>query len=190
MSLLTVFINLPAHAALYNVYAQTNSSNGGVGRSTISLISGELFTVTVDPKDLWSAGTLPRWSNADGLIGNLYATGSDESGQPKGTRIGMNWGTRTQWNLTAPYGTLVGEIGSSGTFFKIGTNYSGIASYSGILNLFYWDLNGYDNTGMITAFVNPGKIPVAVNPVPIPAAIWLFGTSMLGILGIRRKISY
>jgi hypothetical protein len=29
---------------------------------------------------------------------------------------------------------------------------------------------------------------INVAPVPIPAAVWLFGTGLLGLLGIRRKI--
>lgn len=46
------------------------------------------FRVSVNPANLWNAGPLPRWSNADGLVGDLYATGTDDSLQPVGTHIG------------------------------------------------------------------------------------------------------
>lgn len=75
------------------VQALANSSSGGVGSSTgVFLTAGQAFTVVVDPGDLWNAGPLPRWSNADGLTGPLYATGSDDSLQAVGTLIGSNFG--------------------------------------------------------------------------------------------------
>ena len=50
------------YAALFNVEALANSSSGtGVGLDTgINLSAGQVFTVSVDPDDLWSAGALPR----------------------------------------------------------------------------------------------------------------------------------
>jgi hypothetical protein len=167
-----------SQAALYSVFAKDNSSTGGVGLATITLSTGQLFNVAVDPKDLWNAGPLPRWSNADGLTGNLYATGSDESGQSAGTLIGQSFGLYTQKNFSAPYGSLVGQIGS-GNYFLIGTNYSAVASAGGTLYLYYWDSNNNDNTE---------KIVANVNVVPIPAAAWLLGTGLLGLVVIRRRM--
>ncbi len=90
---------------------------GGYGLNTVALVSGYRFNVSVGLEDLWSAGPLPRWSNADGLTGpNRFATGSDESGQAEGTLIGRDFGARQQGNLIAPYGSLVGQIGN-GEFF-------------------------------------------------------------------------
>jgi hypothetical protein len=64
----------PAHAALFVVDAKNNSSSGGIGLGTIGITAGETLTVNVNPTDLWNAGALPRWSNANGLTGNLLAT--------------------------------------------------------------------------------------------------------------------
>ena len=129
----------PAYAIPFQVNALANSSSGGAGLNTISLTAGDSFTVSVDPNDLWNAGTLPRWSNANGLTGPLVATGSDDSGQSAGTPIGANFGLHAQDGLSAPFGALVGQIGA-GSFFIIGTSFAGIASTSGILKLFYWEL--------------------------------------------------
>ena len=130
---------------------------------------------------MWNAGDLPRWSNANGLTGNLYATGSDDSGWAAGTQIGADFGLWKQGNLTAPYGSLVGQIGS-GNYFLIGTNYSGIAGAAGLLNLYYWDSNNGDNSQFVTA---------SVNAVPLPAALPLMisGLAGLGFLGAKKRKS-
>jgi len=166
------------NAAVYNVDAFANSSSSGTGLATLSLSAGEAYTVSVNPGDLWNAGPLPRWSNANGLTGDLFATGSDDSGQAAGTLIGQNFGLYTQANLTAPYGTLVGQIGS-GDFFVIGTSYSGVASAPGTLNLYYWDSNNFDNTQYVTA-------TVSAVPEPSTWALMLAGFAGLAF-AVRRR---
>lgn len=173
-----------ALAALVTVDAWTNSSTGGVGANAGSFSAGQAFTVTVDPNDLWSAGSLPRWSNANGLVGDLIATGTDESHELAGTIIGQNlWGNWTQGGLSAPYGALVGRFGgAAGTFFLIGTSFSGTAGQgglgSGLLELFYFDSNNGDNSEFVTA---------NVSAVPIPAAGWLLLSGIGGFLAIARR---
>lgn len=171
-----------AMAATVDVYALANSSSGGVGAVGGFINAGDAFSITVNPLDLWNAGALPRWSNADGLTGNLFATGSDDSGQAAGTQIGQSFGTHSQGNLSAAFGTLVGRIGL-GNYFAVGTNFNDIATATGTLGLFYWDSNFGDNTQFITATVNIGSISV----VPLPAAAWLFIAGSLGMVGVARR---
>lgn len=128
------------------------------GLATVSLAAGQGFTVSVAATDLWSAGELPRWSNADGLVSNLFATGSDESGAAAGVQIGQGFGNLEMGNLSAPFGALVGQIGS-GSYFLVGTNYSGTASTAGTLKLFYWDSANVDNVGSVLASVNVSAVP-------------------------------
>ena len=45
------------------------------------------------------------------------------------------------------------------------------------LNLMSWD----------GATIGPEEINLHLHPVPIPAAIWLFGTGLLGLLGLTRR---
>ena len=140
---------------------------------------GQIFTVDVDPNDLWNAGALPRWSNADGLTGVLLATGTDDSGKPAGTQIGANFGMYAQGTLVAPYGTLVGKIGL-GDFFAIGTHFSGPANATGELTFYYWDSNYSDNTQYVTA-------TISAVPEPSTWAMMILGFAGVGFLAYRRR---
>jgi hypothetical protein len=172
----------PSRAATVDVTvgAFLNSSSGGIAATT-PLAAGETFTVTAGLNDLWNAGDLPRWSNADGLVAVRFATGTDESGQSAGTQIGQIFPLWTQNGLTAPFGALVGEIGL-GPFFLIGTNFTGFSASNDTLKLFYWDSNFQDNSGSITAFVT--AVPELSTWV-----MFLIGFACVGFLSYKRRPS-
>jgi hypothetical protein len=180
--LLVALLVSPAFAGAvpFDVFAFANSTSGsGVGLDTgIHFDAGDSFSVEVDPGDLWNAGALPRWSNADGLTGNLLATGSDDSGQPVGTLIGQNFGLHAQHGLSLPFGTLVGSIG--GQFFAIGTSFAGAAPASGNLLLYYWDSNNFDNTEFVTADVTD------LSAVPEPGTAGLVGLAGIVLVAVTR----
>jgi hypothetical protein len=123
---LLIFTWGTAHGTLFTVDArlhsatlgqEPNNTPGGGLDTGIYLSAGQTIIVTANPNDLWSAGDIPRWSNADGLTYDLKATLGDESGKAPGTLIGQDWGLLTQSGLAAPFGALVGEVG--GTFFLL-----------------------------------------------------------------------
>ncbi len=173
-----------AHAAVFVVGAFANSSSGGVAVNSVSLTTGEVFTVSADPNDLWNAGALPRFSDADGLMGDRFATAADDSGQPVGTQIGANFGLWTQNGLSAPFGALVGELG--GVFKVLGTSFSGPAWGTGTLHLYYWDQNFGDNTGDISVTIN-SRVKSGGAPEPVSWALMITGFSMAGALMRRRR---
>ncbi len=179
----TLAIANPANAAAIIVDAAGNSSTGGSGaNSGLVLIAGQTFTITSSLTDLWSAGALPRWSNANGLIGPLFATGTDESGAAAGTLIGSNFGLWNQNGISAPYGSLVGEIG--GVYQFLGANFNGAAWASGNLNLYYWDSNFGDNTQSITFDV---ALAQAAVPEPASWALMIVGFGLMGAALRRGK---
>lgn len=170
---------LSAQATSFTVDARSNSSTGGIGLDTIALATGQSFAVLASATDLWSSGPLPRYSNANGLISDLTATGADESGLVAGTVIGQNWGSHTQNGFTAAYGQLVGLVGSQ--YFALDTSSGGTAASAGTLKLFYWDSNAGDNTGSIA-------VNVSAVPEPETFAMLLAGLGLIGLVK-RRKLA-
>lgn len=176
-----VNVPVPGDYMAFNVKAFEHSSALGNGYDTGMIFdAGDSISGFVDTDDLWNAGALPRWSNADGLVKDLYATGSDDSAQSTGTHIGKDFGQFTMHGFSAPFGALVGNIGSS--YFLLGTTFDVLAPTNGLLKLFYWDSSYSDNSEYITV-----SIEKSVSAVPVPAAAWLFGSSLIGLMGLRKK---
>lgn len=171
----TALAALPASAATFVVDAQNNSSSGGTALSTIALTAGQVFKVSSSLNDLWSAGALPRFSDANGLIADRFATAADDSGQPVGTQIGTNFGAYSQFGHTSVFGKLVGRI--NGVYQDVGANFQGAAWQTGNLELFYWDSNNDDNTGQIS---------FNISAIPEPAS-WAFMIAGFGIVGAAAR---
>lgn len=172
---------VPASAATIEVFAQANSSAGGVAALPgLVLTSGQTLTISSSTDDLWSAGALPRYSDANGLIGDRLATATDDSGQAPGTLIGTNFGLNNFDGFSAPFGSLVGRIG--GVYQLLGANYNGAAWNTGALELFYWDSNNGDNFGSITFDVTAA----AAVPEPATWAMLILGFGMVGA-GLRAR---
>jgi PEP-CTERM motif len=181
---LALAMSAPASAAPFVVDAFTHSINSGVGTglSTIALTAGQAFTITSSTNDLWSSGALPRFSDANGLIANRFATAADDSGQPIGTLIGQDFGLPVFNGHSSAFGSLVGRIG--GVYQTLGANFSGPAWNTGTLELFYWDSFSDDNAGNITF-----DISTAAVPEPASWALMIMGFGLVGSGMRRRRIS-
>ena len=43
------------------------------------------------------------------------------------------------------------------------------------------------NTGTMTFRGNPDLVAASISAVPVPAAVWLFGTGLIGLIGVARR---
>ena len=124
----------------YDVDVIVNAANV-VTDTGIYLCEGDEVEISVHPDQIWSAGPdepFSRKSNADGISPEFYAQ-------------------LTQGNLTANYGTLVGQIGG-GEYFLVGTEFVGTASEPGRLSLYYWDDWFPDNDGQVLVEIRAFKL--------------------------------
>jgi hypothetical protein len=173
----SMLLAAPAAAAVYVVDSAANSYGGGVGLATFGVTAGQTIKVSSSTDDLWSLGALPRWSDGNGLVANRFASATDDSGQPIGTKIGQNFGLYTSGPYSFAYGALVGEIG--GVYKKLGANSLTTAWGTGTLKLYNWDSNSGDNSGSI-------RFHVAVVPEPATWALLVAGFGFVGV-GMRRR---
>jgi hypothetical protein len=159
----------------FTVFAMANSSTGGVPLATVSVVAGDLLSVTVALNDCWAAGSGDRTTNADGLVG---ATTNACRLSPS-----TNFVLWTQLGASFPFASLVGQIGS-GTPFLIGTSFNGVVTSSGVLTLMFWDSNNGDNFGDIVAMVDVTSTAV---PEPSTALLMTLGALVFAIRRVRNR---
>jgi len=137
------------------VDAKNNSIAGGVGGAdSFILIADSTFSVTAT--GTWQNDPNPAYlSDADGHDGSTY----------------------TYDGQTFDIGALVGQIGD-GAFFLVGSSLQNASTGNGgLLKLFYWDSDAYNNLGHVEA---------TVTAVPEPTNIALMGLA-LGAFALTRR---
>jgi hypothetical protein len=114
-----------------------------------------------------------------------------------GTGTSLKWSAGSSTNNI--WGAGTGDVGGSTTLYETGPDQSGIALGQSV-SLFGITGNGgkgqlqtYDLGDNLTLSAN-GTLTVSSGsttppppPVPLPAAVWLFGSGLLGLLGVGRR---
>ena len=156
--LFTLFIN-SASAAIINLEANIDGTQANAGAGTGSPGTG-FATMTLD-----DATNLFSWNISwSGLIGNetvMHFHGPASPGVNAGVQV--NFGTIS--------GTSSPSIGS--------TTITSAQATDLLAGLWYINIH--------TDAFPSGEIRGQVNVVPIPAAAWLFGSGLIGLIGIARR---
>ncbi len=196
------FIN--SNGSLINVFSTTNS----VMQSFFSGHSADLSSM------VWNIGAIVNGDYTVGHAGVLNSNGTGPVVAPDGTALqsAMN---RAQTYTSQYDAILAGGVNAATAVAASSIGYSGgnwgnswggffgypntMTGFSGGETMSYLSFNQSDALGTadVTGFTN-GKFVIdtslgklsyvgTVSAVPVPAAVWLFGSGLLGLVGIGRR---
>lgn len=186
----------PASSA--TIIADIIAANGGVIHDTPNFYDGYTGTYHLTAADFGANG-LTNWFGAQAFVGYLSSVNYGNSSQwalpsaGSNPQVGLNQITSQLGNLF--YNELGGTAGSAipanANFINEQNNdyWSATedASYSGgawLFDAFFGNQYGFGkNVQLYVWAVSPGN----VSAVPVPGAVWLFGTGLVGLLGLRRR---
>ncbi|MBZ0071643.1 MAG: VPLPA-CTERM sorting domain-containing protein [Thiohalobacteraceae bacterium] len=181
----TIALAVLAAAAVGNI--------GAVNAGTIGITGDYTGTYSLT---VWNGGTGAVLGASTTNPNNLWSwdfTAGTASFDPGALNIGFPYSTGPIALVDNGNGTYTGTYGIS-----IGTN-SGTASTTwditqsgNSLMITTWDTDSNGIPGTTLAGVMPLPISLqwdgsAVSAVPVPAAVWLFGSGLLGLVGVARK---
>jgi hypothetical protein len=183
--ILTICTFGSAHASFQN------NGNGFIYDTDINIT---WYAVANNTSMTWNAAN--TWAaslNVAGVSGWRLpsALNIDGSGPNSGYVIGSEMGHLFSWELEGGFGTPITSIHNSN--FDL---------FSNLQSAIYWSGTQYDQgSAWFTAFMDGNQFTDAktrtyyalavhsgevVAPVPIPAAVWLLGSGLIGLVGLRR----
>lgn len=172
-------------------------SNRGVSIEAEQVIDGISFTTDTAPtKDAWICGK-DRCGDGDGLDSALFVA-ADSTGAPANIIVDLDLAGSPLTAVGGVFGDIDGPAGQSGRFDV----YNGIALL-GAFNVTFGDMGaglpktffGWTTTGTDAITQIDFIADVAYSGlddfqygtvVPVPAAVWLFGSGLLGLVGLAR----
>jgi hypothetical protein len=128
-----------------------------------------------------------------GNIQTIASSFNNDLAYVNGTGVSLKWSAGS--STTNVWGAGTGDIGGSTNLYNQGPDQSGIALGQSV-SLFgitgdggKGQLQTYDLGDNLTLSSN-GTLTISsasTSPVPLPAAVWLFGSGLLGLLGVGRR---
>lgn len=182
--------------SLYKINKTTATSTfiGNLGTSANSLVfdsSGILYTAN---SSLYTVNTTTGAANLVGNGGDAYSSSGDLAFVGGDLFLSSTGGDNlVKLNASNGTGTLIGSIGFSGVFGLASPNGTDLFGMSGINVLSINSVTGsgaaildYSGQGLGVAFGTAFVTEATV--VPIPASIWLFGSGLVALVGIRKPL--
>lgn len=167
--------------------------NATANKSAKTLAPGGLIDVfSSDPAQV-TAVTNMQWNSVQtavtGLNGDLtYVTQAYTAGGVAIKQGQSGLSTEDVW------GVNFGDIGGSTDLYGTGPNQAGVSLGQSVS---LYAVTGNNGTGQAQSYVlgdnltlsSNGTLTVSSAPVvtPLPAAVWLFGSGLLGLLGVGRR---
>lgn len=132
------------------------------------------------PETIWNGGLLPHTDNGNQLY-NLNGTETLGNSGIFLPSVGDTQLVRIAWNpLVAEDDVTVATWGDADA-----------SDFVQVDDVQYWmptDFRNIDDDPLLAVTYNETENRAILAPVPIPAAVWLLGSGLLGIVGLRRRI--
>jgi hypothetical protein len=191
-SALTSYINTAAAAgqsaditwAVLGAQYPSSNTNGNDKKpgNALEIASATTSSGTgISNQQLGSLNTIVGGFNGDvTYLANTYTAGGSVYAWSSGTNGGNVWGANTGSN-----GGSTNLYGASNGVTQAGI---GLGSSTGLFGL-----TGNAGTGQLQSYVLGDNLmlsstgALSVSSVPLPAAVWLFGSGLLGLLGVGRR---
>ena len=168
----------------YNLTAADFGSGGTVDWWAGQALVHYLNTQNYGGSSQWALPTQPdqnySYNITNSQLGELYFNELHATAYPA-----SNFGILSTGTFIDTSGSVGPFINAHTSVYWFGTEY---AASPGIAWTFYTyggvqDGGNNKNSQYYAWAVSPGQ----VNAVPVPGAVWLFGTGMLGLLGLKRR---
>lgn len=167
------FIDFEESPNDFNLYGASHTSQGFLFEGWKSGTSGTTGSIRVTSQMTGNKGIINSWGN--GMIRMQQTNGETFNVQS------LDVGASTIKNVTFT-GVFSDGLTISQTVSTLGNSYEFFhATFSGFQNLVSLQWNRESNL--------VDNISVSTSAVPIPAAVWLFGSGLIGLIGVARKKS-
>lgn len=114
-------------------------------------------------------------NNMNGDAGDLSNYAANNSAISDGAAGDLGYAGAANWGYSAsgllPFSTFV-DVGTEAAFWQIGTTTGRDGVAAALAN---WNLSSV------------GELTYNVSAVPVPPAVWLFGSGLLGLVGVARR---
>jgi hypothetical protein len=152
---------------IHNAYASFIMTDGADSNDTVGVFFEKIYSLSTMPANYSINGG--AWTDIE------YAGGANERGLTNPSTLDLRYDindsdTEYDWKY-------VGEAKSIQYF-----------EWQGYFNkvVVLWDADGTD-VGIRVIMEDQGHNYDRIDPVPVPGAVWLLGSGLIGLFGLRRK---
>jgi hypothetical protein len=169
-----------------------NAATVSVNPASQTVVTGSTFQLTVSGSDFLdgavAGGFLMTW---DPTVARLDTTAADALGGA----LGPSWTdllgftpTANSLDVSAAVSFFLPPVGVGGTAFDFITlNFTALAPVGTAINIGVGIGGPWQDGNLLNVDPTYVGATVTVSAVPVPAAVWLFGSGLLGLVGVARR---